>query len=94
MQLKRVSHKHNDLSLERYQKALFGHKDMATYLGFKPHKNKIISYEQNKLGLSTYYDKRWLLDDSIHTEPLEYHTDFCEDKTQEEELAELFGMSE
>ena len=36
----------------------------------------------------------WLLDDGIHTEPLEYHTDFCEEKTQEEELAELFDMSD
>ena len=67
---------------------------MATNLGFKNYGNKVISYEQNKLGLSTYYDKRWLLDDGIHTEPLEYHADFCEEKTQEEELAELSDMSD
>ena len=66
-----------------------------TNLGFKNYGNKIISYEQNKLGLSSaYYDKRWLLDDGIHTEPLEYHTDFCDEKTQEEELAELFDISD
>ena len=31
------------------------------------------TYEQKKLGLSAYYDKRWMLKDGIHTEPLEYH---------------------
>ena len=29
------------------------------------------TYEQRKLGLSAYYDKRWVLPDGIHTEPLE-----------------------
>ena len=32
------------------------------------------TYEQYKLGLSTYYDKRWVLEDGIHTEPIEFHT--------------------
>lgn len=28
--------------------------------------------EQQKLGLSAYYDKRWMLPDGIHTEPIEF----------------------
>ena len=31
------------------------------------------TYEQKELGLSTYYDKRLVLPDGIHTEPIEYH---------------------
>ena len=33
----------------------------------------MMTYEQQKLGLSAYYDKRWVLPDCIHTEPIEYH---------------------
>ena len=32
------------------------------------------TYEQYKLGLSAYYDKRWVLEDGIHTDPIEFHT--------------------
>ena len=35
--------------------------------------NSITTYEQQKLGLSAYYDKRWVLEDGIHTEPIEFH---------------------
>ena len=40
-----------------------------------PHERweKKTTYEQQKLGLSAYYDKRWVLPDGIHTEPLEFH---------------------
>ena len=34
----------------------------------------MITYEQQKLGLSVYYDKRWVLEDGIHTEPIEFHS--------------------
>lgn len=30
------------------------------------------SYEQQKLGLSAYHDKRWVLPDGIHTESIEF----------------------
>ena len=33
---------------------------------------KMTTYHQEKLGLSAYYDKRRVLPDGIHTEPLEY----------------------
>ena len=31
------------------------------------------TYKQEKLELSAYYDKRWVLPDGIHTEPIEFH---------------------
>ena len=41
--------------------------------GFRMRDGSMYTYEQRKLGLSAYYDKRWVLPDGIHTEPLEYH---------------------
>ena len=32
-----------------------------------------MTYEQRKLGLSAYYDKRHVLHDEIYTEPVKYH---------------------
>ena len=37
------------------------------------HDGVMTTYTQAKLGLSAYYDKRHVLEDGIHTEPLEYH---------------------
>jgi len=34
---------------------------------------RIVTYERQKLGLSAYYDKRWVLEEGIHTEPIECH---------------------
>ena len=51
-----------------------GHKDMATNRGFRMKDGAMYTYEQRKLGLSAYYDKRWVLPDGIHTEPIEFHT--------------------
>ena len=34
---------------------------------------RMVTYEQQKLGLSTYYDKRWVLEHGIHTGPIEFH---------------------
>lgn len=34
---------------------------------------RMITYEQTKKGLSAHYDKRWVLEDGLHTKPLEYH---------------------
>jgi len=33
----------------------------------------MVTYEQQKLGLSAYYDKRCVLADGIHTEQFKYH---------------------
>lgn len=53
--------------------ALAGELDKATNRGFPVKDNSIWTYEQKKLGLSSYCEKRWVLKDGIHTEPIEYH---------------------
>ena len=70
---KGMSKKQNDITWQRFKTALEGSKDMATNRGFRMRDGKIVTYEQEKLGLSAYYDKRWVLPDGIHTEPIEYH---------------------
>ena len=32
----------------------------------------VVTYEQSKLGLCAYYDKRYVLADSIHTRALDF----------------------
>ena len=48
-------------------KALFGSHDKARNIGFRKRDNHIVTYEQSKLGLSAYYDKRIVHEDGIHT---------------------------
>ena len=73
MSSKGVNKRQNELRWERYERALEGSRDMATNRGFRMRNGSMYTYEQRKLGLSAYYDKRWVLPDGIHTEPLEYH---------------------
>ena len=54
--------------------ALDGSKDMATNIGFRMNNGRMVTYEQQELGLSAYDDKRWVLEDGIHTEPIEFHS--------------------
>ena len=75
MSSKGISKKQNELIWKRYERALEGHKDMATNGGFRMKDGTMYTSEQHKLGLNAYYDKRWTLEDGIHTEPIEYHTD-------------------
>ena len=42
----------------------------VTNTGFRKHNHGVIAYRQEKLGLSAYYDKRYVLEDGIHTKPL------------------------
>ena len=70
---KGVNKRQNELRWERFQQALECRRDMATNRGFRMHNGAMYTYEQRKLGLSAYYDKRWLLPDGIHTEPIEFH---------------------
>ena len=42
-------------------------------MGFRVHDQGIVMYEQNKLGLSAYYGKRYVLVDGIHTRPYSYN---------------------
>ena len=45
--------------------------DKAKNIGFRVYDQGIVTYEQNKLGLSVYYDKRYVLADDIHTKSLD-----------------------
>ena len=45
--------------------------DKSENVGFRVYDQGIVTYEQNKLGLSAYYDKRYVLADGIHTRPLD-----------------------
>ena len=71
---KGVNKRQNKLRWERYERALEGSRDMATNRGFRMRNGAMYTYEQRKLGLSAYYDKRWVLPDGIHTEPIEFHS--------------------
>ena len=70
---KGMSKRQNEINWQRFKAALEGNKDMATNRGFRMRDGNMVTYEQEKLGLSAYYDKRWVLPDGIHTEPIEYH---------------------
>ena len=84
---KGVSKNHNDLHFQRYKdvldvflkarrdseiegKAI----DKAKNVGLKVYDQGIVTYEQNKVGLSAYYDKRYVFADGIHTNPLDFIT--------------------
>ena len=82
---KGVSKEHNDLHFQRYKDVLdvflktrrdseLEEKDIdkAKNVGFRVYDQGVVTYEQNKLGLSAYYDKRYVLADGIHTRPLEF----------------------
>ena len=58
---KEIERAHNNLLWRRYEMALEGYKDMATNRGFRMKDGEMYTYEQYKLGLSAYYDKRWVL---------------------------------
>ena len=64
---KGVSRRQNEMNWERYRKVLFGSLDKARNIGFRNRDNHIVTYEQSKLGLSAYYDKRIVHEDGIHT---------------------------
>ena len=70
----KLKQEHNEQIWQRYERALEGYKDMATNRGFRMKDGAMYTYEQHKLGLSAYYDKRWVLEDGIHTEPIGFHT--------------------
>ena len=82
---KGVSKKHNDLHFQRYKNVLdvflktrrdseLEEKDFdkAKNVGFRVYDRSVVTYEQNKLGLPAYYDKRYVLADGIHIRPLDF----------------------
>ena len=46
--------------------------DKAKNVGFRIYHQGVVTYEQNKLRLSAYYDKRYVLVDGIHTRLLDF----------------------
>ena len=40
--------------------------------GFRVYDQGVVTYEQKKLGLSAYYDQRYVLADGIYTRPLDF----------------------
>ena len=70
---KGVNKRQNEMRRERFERTLAGARDVVVNRGFRMRDGAMYTYEQRKLGLSAYYDKRWVLPDGIHTEPLEYH---------------------
>ena len=67
---KGVSKGQNEMTWEHYRNALEGSIDRASNKGFRLKDQSIVSYQQDKLGLSAYYDKRIVHKDGIHTRPL------------------------
>ena len=68
-----MSRKQNKITWQRFKAALEGSNDMVTNRGFRMRDGQMVTYEQKKLGLSAYNDKRWVLPDGIRTEPIEFH---------------------
>ena len=46
--------------------------DKTKNVGFRVYDQDVVTYGQNNLGLSAYYDKRYALADGIHTRPLDF----------------------
>ena len=46
--------------------------DKAKNVGFRVYDQGVVTYRQNKLGLSGCYDERYVLADGIHTRPLDF----------------------
>ena len=44
------------MTWKRYMQAFQGYLDKAKNTGFRIHEQGLVTYEQNKLGLSAYYD--------------------------------------
>jgi len=65
---KGVNKRQNDVLKEDYYNVLFDNREYkAVNKGFRVVNNKMYSYEQQKRGFSSYYDKRKVLDDGIST---------------------------
>ena len=58
-----MSKNQNSITWLRFEAAQKGSEDMATNRGFRMNDGQMVTYEQKKLGLSAYYDKRWVLPD-------------------------------
>ena len=69
---KGMSQRQNNITWQHFKAAFQGTTDRAENRGFRMINGRIVTYEQQKLGLSAYYDKQRVLTVGIHTEPIEY----------------------
>ena len=46
--------------------------DKTKSVGFSVYDQGVVTYKPNQLGLSAYYDKRYVLAEVIHTRPLDF----------------------
>ena len=69
-----MSKKQNAITWQHFKAALNSSVDRTENRRFCMVGKQMVTYEQHKLGLSAYYDKRWVVPDGIHTEPIEFHT--------------------
>ena len=58
-----MSESQNNITWQRFKAALNGSIDRAKNRGFRMVNGRMVTYEQHKLGLSAYYDKRWVPQD-------------------------------
>lgn len=69
---KGIQKNQNEINKKRFDNVLFkDKKDICTNKGFRVIDNEMITYTQNKKGLSYYYDKRKVLADGVSTIPLD-----------------------
>ena len=69
-----MSKRRDSITSQRFKAALNGSSDRAENRGFRMVYGRMAAYEQQKLGLRAYHDKRWVLPDGIHTEPIAFQT--------------------
>ena len=67
----------NYISRQRFKASLNGRVDRIENRGFRivcsGGARQRATYEKQKLELSAYYDKRWVLQDGINTRLIEFH---------------------
>ena len=69
---KGIQKNQNEINKDRFHNVLFNDvKDMCTNKGFRVINNFMVTYIQQKRGLSYYYDKRVVLADGVSTVPLD-----------------------
>jgi hypothetical protein len=69
---KGIQKRQNEISKDRFHGVLFNDvKDKCVNKGFRVINNEMITYIQQKKGLSYYYDKRVVLPDGVSTVPLD-----------------------
>jgi hypothetical protein len=69
---KGINKNQNTIDKDRFHNVLFNDvKDMCVNKGFRMVENQMVTYIQQKRGLSYYYDKRRVLEDGVSTVPLD-----------------------